>query len=281
MRFVFLFSVLAMSLAKELVVFVGNPGSGKSTLLNGILGEVKFESGASGGEGLTKLLQFYENQHYRFGDTPGLYDLLTRLQAASEISQLFKTEEDMKLVFVVKLDSGRVRADDIAMIDVILNSLDIANLDNRFSVVFNQISGKVAQDMMHNEKYRDTVLNGLLGSRKTEHIEFVEFDINALDKTNFDNLNVDRLTEAISKFPKLGHDKTKVKAIDMDTLGMIRERHASLVKDLNDKIAVLQMDLNNAKSGAKQRKKKGVFRKVVDVVHKFAGDIANVVDAIA
>lgn len=95
-------------------IFVGNPGTGKSTLLNGLANEVIFESGISYVSGLTQVLQIHSIGEGKFiGDTPGLSDATMRKQAATEIEKALKQNGKYRLVFVVKLDSGRVRPDDM------------------------------------------------------------------------------------------------------------------------------------------------------------------------
>lgn len=90
-------------------MFLGNPGAGKSTILNALLGQVVFTSGPSIGHGLKKNAISSSANGIQFFDTPGLDDSRYRDDAAAEISRVLNGGENIILLFVVTLESGRIR----------------------------------------------------------------------------------------------------------------------------------------------------------------------------
>eukprot|EP00918_Siedleckia_nematoides_P022226 GHVU01047769.1.p1 GENE.GHVU01047769.1~~GHVU01047769.1.p1 ORF type:complete len:280 (+),score=47.90 GHVU01047769.1:1314-2153(+) len=125
---------------KHTIIFIGNPGVGKSTLLNSIMGVAHFKSGTSFGSGLTTVLQLVFHNGVHYGDTPGLEDVETKERAAKEIKRSLSQGGYYRIVFVVKDDSGRVRAQDATTLKLVLDALP---KDVPFAVVVNDLSPKV------------------------------------------------------------------------------------------------------------------------------------------
>jgi GTP-binding protein EngB required for normal cell division len=129
------------------IVLVGNPGVGKSTILNSLCGELLFRSGVSYGQGLTTCLQLVDHGDEVFADTPGLADVNLREQAAREIDKLFRTVDRMKLVFVITLESGRIRPADLTTMKLVLDALGVDDLTNRFAIIVNKLSKRMKTDL--------------------------------------------------------------------------------------------------------------------------------------
>ncbi|XP_066915262.1 trichohyalin-like isoform X2 [Clytia hemisphaerica] len=124
----------------------GNPGSGKSTILNCVMQmrnskllreDQKFLSGVSFGSGMTYQLDVKELNGIVYMDTPGLDDIDKRKQAAEAITQALKRDGSYQIIFVVTLESGRVKPADIATINLILDS---AREITSYGVIFNKMS---------------------------------------------------------------------------------------------------------------------------------------------
>ena len=119
-------------------IFVGNPGAGKSTLLNALLGRVEFRSGTSIATGLTAHLQWAKDDTgIEYGDTPGLADVRKREAAAEEISSALRAGGVYQLVFVLTLESGRVKPDDIATIQLVLTAI---KKEMRYGIIVNKVT---------------------------------------------------------------------------------------------------------------------------------------------
>jgi GTPase Era involved in 16S rRNA processing len=164
---------------KPCTVLIGNPGSGKSTLLNTVMGARKFQSGVSFGSGLTQALQIVPSPAMDFADTPGLSDPTIRERAAEEINSLFVSRSNVCIVFVVTIESGRVRPDDVATITSVLNSLNIADLTDRFSIIVNKVKARTAAELERNAEARDKVVMSLTFKHKTRHVHILSEDPSA------------------------------------------------------------------------------------------------------
>ena len=121
---------------------VGDPGCGKSTLLNALCGNVSFEAGLSRGSGLTKALDSKVINGKRYSDTPGLDDTKHRKAAAVAIQNAVQWGGNVKLIFVITVEAGRIRASNLATMRIVLKALLAAGVvvDRRFSVLINKMS---------------------------------------------------------------------------------------------------------------------------------------------
>lgn len=129
------------------VIALGNPGAGKSSFLNSILGECVFKSGYSYGSGMTTILQTITRQGVSFSDTPGLSDINTRKIAAQEITKALKVNGLTLLAFVVTLEAGRIRPDDIATAKTILEAIEPCLLqDSSYCVIINKMKKRDIND---------------------------------------------------------------------------------------------------------------------------------------
>jgi GTP-binding protein EngB required for normal cell division len=122
-------------------VVIGNGGVGKSCILNGILDQTLFESGLSGGAGLTQKVQTVQFGPDLFMDSPGLADISIREQAADEIESALKHGGLYKPIFVLTVEAclkGRckVRPEDRTTIELVLKAApDITD----YGVIINKL----------------------------------------------------------------------------------------------------------------------------------------------
>jgi septin family protein len=157
------------------IIFCGNPGSGKSTLLNSLIGAVRFESGVSLGEGLTKEsevgLPTQRSGGRSFIDTPGLSDAAMREKAAEEIRKAFKIGGKYSLCFVLTLQAGRVMPEDLTTIELVLTAVpDILD----YGLIFNKVSEPVLAQIR--EKGEKALLDKVFRNFKCKTTEKVFFN---------------------------------------------------------------------------------------------------------
>jgi len=166
--------------AQQYIILIGNPGVGKSTILNGLIGTAKFKSGLSFGEGLTKKLQLYRHSNgIIYGDTPGLSDIKAKEEAAQEITKAITQNGIYKIIFVVTIEAGRVRPDDVATINLVLNSI---KHKVHYAVIVNKVSYALATRLDENEEESKAVFGGFnSGNNKTEHFYYFLRDPNLED----------------------------------------------------------------------------------------------------
>ena len=133
---------------------IGNPGTGKSTILNGLIGEAIFKSGISYGKRMTfQLFQFDKHKvgMHTYMDTPGLADPELRKQAAAAITEALKQEGYYKIFFVMTLQNGRVKAEDVTTMKLVLDAAPVSD----FGIIINQVPPKQYRDLTENPKGED------------------------------------------------------------------------------------------------------------------------------
>ncbi len=121
----------------EVILFLGNPGVGKSTLCNSIFQQKIFDSGISFGTGMTEEKQEHNYNNRLYIDTPGLDDAEKRLEAAKEIEEALKKNNNYKIVFVATLEEGRLRGVDLHTINTVCDALK--DVDFQYGLIFNKI----------------------------------------------------------------------------------------------------------------------------------------------
>lgn len=131
------------------VVIAGNPGAGKSTLLNSLLGAPVFESGVSLGGGLTKTASLRVVGGVAFIDTPGLFDSEEDGRAAAELSFALSDSSGLRVIFVVSLEDGRLRASDVKVVRLIGKALLKAGVDisGKYGLILNKVESRVSAEL--------------------------------------------------------------------------------------------------------------------------------------
>ena len=148
-------------------LFIGNLGAGKSTLANCIAKELLFNSGFNIGGGLTFQLDSKIHDGITYLDTPGLADVKLRKKAAKAISKALKKTGTYQIFFIVTLEAGRIRPEDMTTISVVLNS---AKDIKYYSIIINKLSTAAYETLVakENEELKKLVAEM---TELTQHVE--------------------------------------------------------------------------------------------------------------
>jgi len=182
------------------IILIGNPGSGKSTIGSTIAKTPQFfESGVSWASGKTKkfVSKTLSNGNYII-DTPGLEDVDLREKASQEIKKALSetvipdSKSPMyKIIFVVVLEAGRIRSEDVVTINIVMKALDE---HAKYNIVINKIPEKTLTQLLDSDTSKSEFLAPLNKGLKCtpSSISFIPFDRAAIEESNI--LLVSRVT---------------------------------------------------------------------------------------
>jgi len=187
---------------KQYLILIGNPGVGKSTLLNALLGRTVFRSGISPGGGLTKALKLVEEpsgSNFVYGDTPGLADVKSLHNAAIEITKALKQDGIYKLVFAVTEESLCVRPEDVATINIVLNTIKVENgYDVPYGIIVNKITETKLRRLRNNNEEMKLFQDCFIQKHRTNQFHFFLHEDALNDEDNAFHTPTDELREFLS-----------------------------------------------------------------------------------
>ena len=198
-----------------------------------MIDKVNFKSGFSIGKGITCEFKSYKNSDgVNYGDTPGLSDIEMRKQAAEEITKALKMNGNFKIIFVVTIEAGRVRVDDVTTINIILGSVNIPNIS--FGVILNKISKNAIKKIQENDEEFKNIFTSLnTGNYKTDKIILNPY-VQELDDEDDVLYSFGDLKEFCKELPFQLILPEQVQTMDVDSFQKKKEEYESIVTKLKN-----------------------------------------------
>jgi len=254
-------ATMSMSKALFTTLFIGNPGTGKSSTLNCYLnmeeGEACFKSGISkDGGGMTYKLDVKEHYGQKWMDTPGLSCTKHRKAAAAAINEALEQGGTFRIVFVMTIESGRVRPDDITTINLVMQACNaqVPQIgDDQYAIFINKTSNAWLEQMDQKSR-EDWKTNNFStafqekGMPTTKIVHFAPF-VNEMNDANNKQVPLDPQTRVfIDSLPVLHIDPAKVEQVNSDDFDTVRQQ----VAELQDKYIEAQEEAKASRQQAKE-----------------------------
>lgn len=249
-------------------LFLGNPGTGKSTLINCLIGDTVFKAGVCYGGGLTDFFQKHEHNGNVYMDTPGLADRKLMKKAAASITEALRQSGTYKLFFMVRLENGRVVADDLSTIETVMSCIGMKEVP--FTVIINNVKKRQFKAMMEKrDAFWKVVTLVNAGKYTTPQIVFIP----SLPDLDEEDNAIAELPAHVTQFIQVEAPTVVIKPENVSEVKA--EEFLRLVEELRVELGRLQEDNNALRQRMEELQgKPGFFR---DVGKGIDGAIASVV----
>lgn len=188
------------------------------------------------GIGLTQFFQRYKHQGKYYLDTPGLSDLQLRKRAAEEIEKALKEDGKYRIFFVMTLQAGRVRPEDIATINTVMDAIQDGN--GTFNILINKVNLREKKSIMGNPVFLAQLYSQInSGKHKTDSIYYIEDDYRIHNEDSEYIIINEELKSFIYRDSKsIVIAPQKVKALQIDEFEQITIKYTKQMKCLQEKI---------------------------------------------
>ena len=104
-------------------------------------------------------------------DTPGLDNIGFGDQAGKEITEIMNKGGELKILFFITLDQGRINLEDVRSMKLVLEAAP--SIGQKYGVVFNMISKRIFRDLKTDSirvDYINVLFSGFPDKRKCDSI---------------------------------------------------------------------------------------------------------------
>ena len=115
-------------------------------------------------------------------DTPGLADANMRQAAASSITDALKQNGKYQVFFVITLSAGRLRAEDLTTISLVLSNVPAIKV---FNIIINKLSKEQHKKLQQKNKKTDLFANLFTGRKYMVLLLLYDFRLEDADDTIF------------------------------------------------------------------------------------------------
>ena len=165
-------------------VFIGNCGSGKTTIVNTIAqehissNELRLEGQSTTRQLFRKDLDSTNHSIKNFlVDTRGLNEetIIGRKESLEQLNRLLAQKTNLKIFFVVTLQHGLPRFEDVLLIDMVLSAFQRNDwsVNNQFQIIVNKCDESIIEQSRNNWPLSSERIQILLGKRHTSHVLYI------------------------------------------------------------------------------------------------------------
>ena len=194
-----------------------------------MLKQIQFKSGVVFGSGLTFQLDKFQKNGVSYMDTPGLSDISKRKQAAAAITKALREEGHFRVFFVLRLDSGRLKPDDISLIKLVLES---ASDLTSYSLILNQVTKAVKRKLTgEQEIYKKLIEGGIPDDQLPKGVHIVDKDDEIEDEDDRMLSNADDLLNFVENAIPVEIYPRNVEDLRIESFDQLREELELLMNE--------------------------------------------------
>ena len=182
-------------------------------------------------------------------DTPGLADITKRQLAATAITEALKKNGRYRVFFILTLEQGRLRSDDVSLISLVLDSApDI----KAYSLILNQVN-KAVRRMLSDETeiYRELLKGGISEHQLPKRVHIVDRDDDIDGEKDETLRHPDSFLQFVEDAIPVNIDSSNVNEIRYENYDELRKELDRKVQEFKEKEELMQKHFDDATYGLK------------------------------
>ena len=178
----------------------------------------------------------------------------SKKKAAKEIEKALKQDGDYRIFFVLTLESGRVRPQDKATMELVLQAAP--EIGHNYGIIFNKISKRALAKVVENPSGKtptpaELILASLYAqATPTRFIFWNELDGDLEDSENMVKPLNAKLSQFIRAIPAVHIDSSGVQAIASSDFEAVQQKFEVMLASMHSENAALRAELGRAQEAA-------------------------------